>query len=476
VSEHLPTGWKRVRVGDLAADIRYGHTASAANDERLLRFLRITDIQDGQVHWPSVPGCSTPPSDVAKYLLQDGDIVFARTGATTGKSYLLRKPPVKTIFASYLIRLRLSAGVDPRYIFWFFQTADYWRQIETKKRGIGQPGVNATSLAEVHLPLAPLEQQTSIVFEIEKHFTRLDAAVASLSQAQAKLKAYRRAILQAAFDGVLVPNQAGVARQPACETGAELLVRIGKERQRLWDNGLVPLLRGKRRRPYAQPVPTNVSSPLPSGWAWASWGQIGFSQNGRAFPSKEYQESGVRLLRPGNLFADASVQWTPNNTRCMPPEYEEQNPDLAVGANEIIMNLTAQSLKDEFLGRACMTASGDHCLLNQRLARLTPVLVEPRFILWFFKSPQFRRFVNGLNTGSLIQHMFTSQIDDLPVPLPPLAEQTRVVEEVERQMTLATTAEQALRTTLSKQPSLRESVLSAAFSGTLVGAQMLATS
>jgi type I restriction enzyme S subunit len=95
------------------------------------------------------------------------------------------------------------------------------------------------------------------------------------------------------------------------------------------------------------------------------------------------------------------------------------------------MNLTAQSLKDEFLGRICVTPQGDRSLLNQRLARLTPVGASSEFAFWVFKSPVFRRFVDGLNTGSLIQHMFTSNIYEFVFPMPPLMEQAVLVERLD---------------------------------------------
>jgi hypothetical protein len=101
--------------------------------------------------------------------------------------------------------------------------------------------------------------------------------------------------------------------------------------------------------------------------------------------------------------------------------------------NELVMNLTAQSLRDELLGRVFLTDISERCLLNQRIARFTPIALSPRFWLWLFKSPTFRRFVEaGLNTGTLIQHMFTSQVDRFVFPLPPADESVALVTEVER--------------------------------------------
>src|SRR5205807_5398160 len=102
-----PEGWCETTVGAVSLDISYGYTTSASSKPNGPRFLRITDIQNGNVDWKSVPFCKVTPPDASAYLLKPGDLVFARTGATTGKSFLIRSAP-NAVFASYLIRLRPS--------------------------------------------------------------------------------------------------------------------------------------------------------------------------------------------------------------------------------------------------------------------------------------------------------------------------------------------------------------------------------
>jgi type I restriction enzyme S subunit len=125
--------------------------------------LRITDIQNGAVDWESVPWCLASSREVNSARLIPGDIVFARTGATTGKSFLVRDCPDDAVFASYLIRLRLSGGVLPEYINHFFQTPDYWQQISRNANGAAQPGVNASVLKTLEAPIPPIHEQRRIV-------------------------------------------------------------------------------------------------------------------------------------------------------------------------------------------------------------------------------------------------------------------------------------------------------------------------
>src|SRR6266481_1608404 len=101
----MKNGWEIKELVAVSA-INYGYTESASSEPVGPRFLRITDIQNDQVDWNSVPYCKIEPADLPKYRLANGDIVFARTGATTGKSFLVADPP-EAVFASYLIRVQL---------------------------------------------------------------------------------------------------------------------------------------------------------------------------------------------------------------------------------------------------------------------------------------------------------------------------------------------------------------------------------
>jgi type I restriction enzyme S subunit len=152
----------------------------------------------------------------------------------------------------------------------------------------------------------------------------------------------------------------------------------------------------------------------------------------------------------------------------MPASYREQFPSYVVGPNELVMNLTAQSLKDEFLGRVCLTGSQEQCLLNQRLARLTPLDGDVHYFLFAFKARPFRRFVSSLNKGSLIQHMFTSQLAEFEVPLPPLDEQRRIVADIERQLSIIDATTVAVEGALARCSTLRRAILQQAFTGRLV--------
>ena len=149
----VPGNWSWVRLGSFSTN-QDGYTAKAIDSNDLPKMLRITDIQDSGVDWNTVPNCEIAETDLEKYLLKSNDIVIARIGATTGKSYLL-KNPVNAVFASYLIRLRISESFLPAYVYYFLQSDIYWKQISELSSGIALPGVNSSKLQAMMFPAAP---------------------------------------------------------------------------------------------------------------------------------------------------------------------------------------------------------------------------------------------------------------------------------------------------------------------------------
>lgn len=169
----VPEGWVWTRVGEISKSILYGVSESAKTSGSY-KLLRITDIQDNIVNWDSVPFTDYDKAKAETYLLKDGDILFARTGATVGKSYLVHGISEKAIYASYLIRVQTYNVFLPEYVKYFFESGYYWEQIRIGSVGVGQPNVNGTILASLNIPLPPLAEQHRIVARIEELFAQLD--------------------------------------------------------------------------------------------------------------------------------------------------------------------------------------------------------------------------------------------------------------------------------------------------------------
>jgi type I restriction enzyme S subunit len=138
----------------------------------------------------------------AQYLLKPNDLVFARTGATTGKSFLIHDCP-EAIFASYLIRLRVKRLVPIDYLYRYFQTSSYWAQIAGEKSGSAQPNLNGTKLASLRVPIAPPEEQQRIVAYLDGLQAKADSVSRLQGASATELDALLPAMLNKAFKGEL---------------------------------------------------------------------------------------------------------------------------------------------------------------------------------------------------------------------------------------------------------------------------------
>jgi len=152
--------WRVAPLEDICESPQYGYTASAAEVGNV-RFLRITDITAGGVNWSTVPFCECPEEVAARYRLACGDVVFARIGATTGKSFLITNPP-PAIFASYLIRVRAKRDIDAIFLSQFFRSDAYWRQVNEQKNANLKKGVSGSLLKRLLVPVPPLLEQRKI--------------------------------------------------------------------------------------------------------------------------------------------------------------------------------------------------------------------------------------------------------------------------------------------------------------------------
>jgi type I restriction enzyme, S subunit len=196
-------GWVEKKLGEVS-EIIYGYTAKANHESGTARYLRITDIQDKKVNWETVPFCDLDEPEFLRYSLIAGDIVFARTGATTGKSYLISNPP-KAVFASYLIRVQInSKELNSAFLYLFFQSGYYWDLINKGITGSAQGGFNASKLKELTVSYPEsVKIQARYVEEMGALVTQIQALQAGYQQEQKALQELKKSILQKAFNGEL---------------------------------------------------------------------------------------------------------------------------------------------------------------------------------------------------------------------------------------------------------------------------------
>ncbi|MGK3987861.1 restriction endonuclease subunit S [Sorangium sp. So ce136] len=150
----IPRGWRVQELRDRATAIQYGLTTSATSTPTGPRFLRITDIQGGQINWNTVPYCAIRDGDLEKYRVEHGDIFVARTGASTGENVYVTEPPL-AVFASYLVRLRFPTPSQSRFVGAFMRTELYKQHVAGCLGGSAQPNASAQALASARTSFPP---------------------------------------------------------------------------------------------------------------------------------------------------------------------------------------------------------------------------------------------------------------------------------------------------------------------------------
>ena len=230
----IPQGWEWERWGNISQSIQYGYNAPAL-DNGDIRMVRISDIQNNKVLWENVPFCLINTSEIETYLLKVNDILFARTGGTVGKSFLVEEVPMKAIYAGYLIRTRYSSLLSPYYMKAFMESQLYWEQLKNGTIATAQPNCNGKTLANMLLPIPPINEQKRIVEKlrnVSRHIEHYGKSQDSLNQLNEQVKEQlKKSILQEAIQGKLVPqiSEEGISQ--------ELLEQIRQEKKKLVKEG-----------------------------------------------------------------------------------------------------------------------------------------------------------------------------------------------------------------------------------------------
>jgi len=281
----IPESWQWERWGNLSYSIQYGYNAPA-EETGDIRMVRISDIQDGEVLWATVPFCRISKSEIGTYLLQKNDILFARTGGTVGKSFLVNDVPYPSIYAGYLIRTRYSNMLSAQYMKYFMECELYWEQLRNGTIATAQPNCNGKTLAKMILPIPPYNEQIRITEKLNQVLKQ----VRKYGESQGRLDKLniqihdllKKSILQEAIQGRLV------AQDNSDEPASILLQRIKEEKLRLVKEGKLKkkdvvdsvIYKGDDNKYYEQigqenvHVSDEIPFDLPESWQWTRLGQI----------------------------------------------------------------------------------------------------------------------------------------------------------------------------------------------------------
>lgn len=369
----IPSLWEWTTINDISKSILYGVSESAKTNGKY-RLLRITDIQNNSVQWDSVPYTDFDENKAKSYLLSDGDILFARTGATVGKSYLVQGLTEGAIYASYLIRVQTYDAVLPQYLKFYFESGYYWEQIEQGSVGVGQPNVNGTILGNLHVPIPPLHEQFRIVSELSKWMGIIDIIENSQTDLQALIKQTKSKILDLAIHGKLVPQD------PNDEPASELIEHINPKAEITCDNGHY----------------TN----LPIGWVVVPMQMLCSLTDGKKLDGKKMPNLDVKYLRGERDFK------TLTNGRY-------------VVANSLLILVDGENSGEVFRTQI----EGYQGSTFKQLHINENIFAE--YILHVINL--HRKTLRENKVGSAIPHLNKKLFKAIKVPVPPYKEQVRIV-------------------------------------------------
>ena len=321
------------------------------------------------------------------------------------------------------------------------------------------------TILKLYLPLsAPLPEQRRIVAEIEKQFTRLDASVDALRRVQANMKRYRASVLKAACEGKLVPTEAELARaegrdyQPA----DRLLERILAERRARWE------AQANRRGKYKEPVAPDTSDlpELPEGWVWSTVEQVAEIQGGiQKQPKRAPADNPFPFLRVANVLRGSLDLEKVHKIELFSGELDKLR---LVPGDLLIVEGNGSPAQIGRMG--IWQGEIEDCVHQNHIirARLYGGLI-PQYVESYWNSPIGASEVSKVaSSTSGLYTLSVSKVSSLPAPLPPLAEQRRIVAEVEHRLSVIQQTEAAVEESLTRAERMRQSILKQAFSGKLV--------
>jgi type I restriction enzyme S subunit len=305
------------------------------------------------------------------------------------------------------------------------------------------------------VPVPPIEVQREAVAEIEKQFSRLDEAVANLQRVKANLKRYKASVLKAAVEGRLVETEASIAQREgrSYETGEQLLQRILEERRAKWTG------RGKYKPPVQ--APTDGHDVLPEGWTTATADQLAhLITSGSRGWGDFYSDTGVLFIRAQDIKTDTLNL---HNAARVDVPIDAEGTRSSVSEGDILVTITGANVTKS----ALVPEMDELAFVSQHVAlmKLTQPETAPFVFNWIISPANGRKTLESWAYGAGKPGLSLEQVRTLPIALPPLAEQIRVVAEIDRHLSIIRKVEAEVDTDFKRAQSLRQSVLSKVFLG-----------
>jgi len=460
VSEDIPKNWTSAKLGCIAQLIRgVSYKKNEGIHEPQIGYvpiLRATNINKelNYLNLVYVPSSKLKEEQYVKEL----DIIIAMSSGSknlVGKA-AQAKHNFLGGFGAFCGLIRVNPKLNKKFIGYFFQNNAYNKSISQLSSGVNINNLRRENVLSIKLSLPPLPEQHRIVDKVEELFSRLDAGIESLKKVRTQIKRYRHAVLKHAFEGKLTAawREANKHQLEPASAILEIFKTKGKK------------CIAKRQKNLPFPDTADLYE-LPDGWEWTSLHNIADMSSGKAFKKSEYAQTGVRLLQIANV-SFGKIVW--DNVSYLPSSYLEKHPKLVLKPGDILIALNRPILND-MLKIGILKDCDLPAILYQRVGRFdffNTHVINKSYFFYLVQSPYFIRKVKISLQGVDQPFINKPALLKISVPLPPLLEQKKIVEEIERRFSIVDRVEEIVEQNLKKAERLRQSILKKAFEGKLV--------
>jgi restriction endonuclease S subunit len=409
-------------------------------------FIRTQDINQNRLSLSEVAHVQLPPKVEGKRsLVRKGDLLITITGANVGKAAVVEQELPEAYVSQSVALVRLKDPSFAKFVqLQLIAKSGDKSALEAMAYGLGRPVLNLENIRSTPVVVASIHVRNEIVDEIEKQFSRLDEAVANLQRVKANLKRYKAAVLKAGVEGRLVPTEAELARRDgrSYETGAELLQRI-LDARRAKRTG-----KGRYREP---PAPTATDLPeLPDGWTWAALPELGELSRGKS----KYRPRDDPKLYGGRypFIQTGDVRRSDGTIREFTQTYSEfgLQQSRLWPAGTLCITIAANIAETGILTIPA-------CFPDSVVGFLSEDAVTTGFVECFMRTS--REELERFAPATAQKNINLAVLENVVVPLPPLAEQYRILAEVDRQLSIIRTLERVTNANLRRAERERQSIL-----------------
>ena len=424
---NIPKSWEWVRFSQLYWQLTDGTHSTPKYKEEGIPFLSVKDMSSGKISFSNTKYISAEEHSLLSQRChpQKGDLLLSKVG-TTGIPLIIDTDREFSIFVSLALIKYFPNLIDSNFLLYIINSPLVQLQVKDNTRGVGNKNWVLTAISNTIMVLPPLVEQKRIVAKIEELLPKVEKygkAQDELNKLNEELpERLKKSILQEAIEGRLVPQD------PNDEPASVLLQKIREEKQKLVKEGKL-----KKKDLEEKPISEDeIPFEIPESWEWVRLGALISYQNGYAYNSSEMNKvgKGIPVIKSGNLMT-LEVVLKRNNDYVEHPNNKMLASKIVKG--DMLMCLSSQSDNPEPLGKTAIYKFDTFALLNQRVLKFRPYIDELTTLLFYtINSFYFWYNVSHQGGGSAQANLKLNHVLDMPVPLPPLAEQHRIVEKIEQ--------------------------------------------